>query len=169
MRVASPEAARALLAPLGARLLRARHFEDNVLFDDAQGSLARSERVLRLRRAGGKAILTFKGPAEVAGGVKSREELELEISDPSAFERILAALGLSPRFRYQKYRESYAHDGAEVVIDETPIGTFLEIEGSADAIHSIAAALGFAKADYLLDSYVALFLKSGKPGEMVFP
>jgi len=124
--------------------------------------------VLRLRRAEGRAVVTYKGPATVAQDVKSREELEVVVSDAEVFERILAGLGLKPRFRYQKHRETYRHGDAEIVIDETPIGTFLEIEGAADAIHGVAAALGFSRDDYVLESYVALFLASGGVGDMVF-
>jgi adenylate cyclase class 2 len=124
--------------------------------------------VLRLRRAEGRAVVTYKGPATIAQDVKSREELEVVVSDAEVFEQILAGLGLRPSFRYQKYRESYGHGDAEIVIDETPIGTFLEIEGAADAIHGVAAALGFSRDDYVLESYVALFLASGGAGDMLF-
>jgi hypothetical protein len=57
----------------------------------------------------------------------------------------------------------------EVVVDETPIGAFLEIEGEVEAIHAAAAALGFGPADYIRDSYAALFAASGGTGDMLFP
>ena len=149
--------------------MREREFEDNLLFDDAQGSLRRAGRVLRLRRPGGVATVTWKGPPDYAAGVKSREELELQVSDPDAFERILAGLELRRVFRYQKYRETWVLEGAELVIDETPIGAFVEIEAPAESIHARAEALGFSRADYVLESYVSLFLKTGAKGDMVFP
>jgi adenylate cyclase class 2 len=148
--------------------VRERHFEDNLLFDDAQQTLRGSGRMLRLRRAAGAAIVTFKGPATFAEGVKSREEVEFEVSDPDAFARVLAGLGLRPSFRYQKYRETYAHDGAELVIDETPVGTFLEIEAEPERIHALAQSLGFSRADYMTRSYVDLFLAGGGSGDLVF-
>lgn len=113
-------------------------------------------------------MVSYKGPAAAVLGVKSREEHEVVVSDADAFERILAGLGLLPRFRYQKYRESYRHGDAEIVIDETPIGTFLEIEAAPERIHELAKALGFSREDYLLESYVALFLAGGGTGDMVF-
>jgi len=149
-------------------VVRERHFEDNLLFDDANSSLRLSGRMLRLRRAENVATVTWKGPPTYVELVKSREELELVVSDPEAFERILLGLGLRPTFRYQKYRETYAHDGAEVVIDETPIGTFLEIEADAERIHALAQALGFSRTDYMLESYVELHRKSGATGDLVF-
>ena len=62
LRLASVEAARESLRRIGARLVRERHFEDNVLFDDAAGSLRARGTVLRLRRTPHGAFLTFKGP-----------------------------------------------------------------------------------------------------------
>jgi adenylate cyclase class 2 len=82
---------------------------------------------------------------------------------------MLERLGLRASFRYQKHREVWSWEGQEVVVDETPIGTFLEIEGDAAGIARVAAALGFSSADYLADSYVALFFAAGGKGDMVFP
>ena len=82
--------------------------------------------------------------------------------------QILGAVGFHPTFRYQKYRETWVSEGAEIVIDETPVGTFLEIEGTPAAIHRTAAALGYARGDYITDSYVGLFLAAGGRGDMVF-
>ena len=45
-------------------------------------------------------------------------------------------------FRYQKYRESYRWRDVEIVVDETPIGTFLEIEGPVATIHARRARAG---------------------------
>jgi adenylate cyclase class 2 len=168
LRLPSAEAGRALLARLGARLEAERHLEDNRLFDDGQGTLIRQGGVLRLRRARGRGILTFKGPKWVVDGIRSREEVELEVSDPDAFERVLAAIGFRVSFRYQKYREIYRHGEVEIVLDEMPIGCFLEIEGEDAAIRATAAALGFTQADFVSDSYVALFCAGGGSGDMLF-
>jgi adenylate cyclase class 2 len=169
LRLASVEAARDSLRRIGARLARERHFEDNVLFDDAAGSLRTSGTVLRLRRTPGEAVLTFKGPREFAGGVKSREERETTVGDADELLAILRRLGYEPQFRYQKHRETWTHRGQEIEVDETPIGPFLEIEGDAEGIHAVAAELGFSRSDYVTDSYVGLFFAGGGRGDMVFP
>ena len=44
-----------------------------------------------------------------------------------------------------------------ITVDETPIGVFLELEGPAAWIDGTAAALGFHVADYVTDSYAALY------------
>ena len=168
LRVASAEAARETVRALGAVLERGRHFEDNLLFDDAEGSLRAVRKVLRLRRTVEGAVLTFKGPREVVEGVKSREEIETALADGDAALGILQGLGFRPVFRYQKYREVYRWRSVEIVVDETPIGTFLEIEGDVDAIHQAATALGFGPADYLAESYGGLYAAAGGTGDMVF-
>jgi len=169
IRVASAEAAREKLQGLGAQVVRERHFEDNVLFDDEGGTLRASGTVLRLRQTHHSAVLTFKGPREIEGGVKSREERETAVDSPEQVRAILRNLGYRPLFRYQKFRETWTHRGQEIEVDETPIGAFLEIEGDLDGIHAVAADLGFSPSDYVTESYVGLFFAGGGQGDMVFP
>ena len=76
--------------------------------------------------------------------------------------------------RYQKYREEFALDDVIIAVDETPVGTFVEIEGSEQAILRMTAALGRTPSDFILDSYRGLFLKhresAGLRGtDMIFP
>jgi len=169
LRLDGPEAARRAVTALGASLQKPRHLEDNVLYDDAKSSLYGSGQALRLRREGGRAIVTHKGPRQDRGdGIKGRAETELEVSDGGAFHAILTALGYRPVFRYQKYREAWRWRDVEIVIDETPIGTFLEIEGPVATIHEAARALGRGPGDYIADSYAALFFAAGGKGDMVF-
>ena len=169
LRLDGPEAARRAVTALGASLQKPRHLEDNVLYDDATSSLYGSGQALRLRRADGRAFVTHKGPRQDRGdGIKGRAETELEVSDGDAFHAILTALGYRPVFRYQKYREAWRWRDVEIVIDETPIGTFLEIEGPVATIHEAARALGRGPGDYIADSYAALFFAAGGTGDMVF-
>jgi adenylate cyclase, class 2 len=169
IRIDEPEKARAALRELGAHRVRERHLEDNVLYDDARGKLRSTGSILRLRRTPGRAVLTYKGPKKVEGGVRSRPEQETEVGDPDSLHTILLGLGLRPAFRYQKYREVYEWEGQEIVVDETPIGAFMEIEGDHDGIARAATLLGFSPRDYVVESYVALFFASGGKGDMVFP
>lgn len=112
---------------------------------------------LRVRDDDGHAYLTYKGPV-VPGPLKLREELETAAASADRLLAILAALGYQPVFRYEKYREELAVSGALLALDETPIGTFLEIEGHEDAIHDWAARLGYSPADYITASYRSLWL-----------
>jgi adenylate cyclase class 2 len=168
LRVDSPEAARQALAGIGAVLESVRHLEDNAVFDDDVASLAGTGRLLRLRRTPHENVLTLKGPVNMEGGLRSRAELEVMVSDAGTLRSILEALGFGVRFRYQKYREAYAWKDLEIVVDQTPFGTFFELEGDPDSIHEAAAAMGYDRDDYITDSYAALFFAAGGVGDMVF-
>lgn len=165
----------------GARALDPPRLEDDTLFDDESGSLAETDRVVRLRRkfpleaggaAGGEAslaVLTYKGPASVEDGLRVREECETEVSDAEALVTILERLGLRPRFRYQKRRSLFDWEGALVAVDDTPLGAFLEIEGEASGIARLAQQLGHSPSDYLTASYPALWRQARGPdaGDML--
>ena len=68
-------------------------------------------------------------------------------------------LGLHVWFRYEKYREEFAHEDVIVAIDETPVGVFVEIEGSEQGIATMAERWGGSQSDYIQDSYRGLFLR----------
>jgi adenylate cyclase, class 2 len=166
--VGGPEETRGVLAGIGATPVRPRHFEDNLLFDDHRRSLRSSGRVLRLRRNDQGACMTVKGPKQELQGVKARPEEEFGVSDFDTAEHALRLLGYEPVFRYQKYREVWRWQDVEIVLDETPVGTFLEIEGPLATIHAAARALGRSPDDYVRDSYAALYVAAGGEGDMVF-
>ncbi|MBK8594296.1 MAG: CYTH domain-containing protein [Holophagales bacterium] len=108
--------------------------EVNLLLDDDETSLRLGGRALRVRTVDGVGLLTFKGPASFEGGVKSRLELESCVDDPGAVLALLEALGYRPRFRYEKRRTTWRFEDPSrplVVVDETPLGLFAEIEGGA--------------------------------------
>lgn len=167
------EALRGRLLQAGATVSGERALEDNRLFDDAQGTLAASGRLLRLRSHRGRHVVTFKAPDPGAtdGRYKVRIEHETTIGDAAPFERLLAGLGYAPRWRYQKYRESWELHGLHVEIDETPIGTYLELEGDPEEIDRAVAALDLAGHPYITASYGELARqKSGRtpPPDLVF-
>lgn len=172
--VESAREARSRLLGAGFQLAKKRLFEKNTLYDTEGFDLRRSSCLLRVREAGTSYKLTFKGVPEV-GKYKSREEIETDIDDGPAFEAILARLGYSPVFRYEKYRTEFEAQGGKGVatLDETPIGTYLELEGDPDWIDRTARKLGYEEKDYITASYGRLFLewkeRTGSPaGEMVF-
>jgi adenylate cyclase class 2 len=152
-------AVRERLRARDARRLTAPHNESNDLYDQADGSLAKSGRVLRLRRTEDGATLTFKGAARFEDGAKTREERETAVSDPNEMESILAALGFHRRFRYEKRREEWSLDDCVIALDETPIGTFAEVEGDPAAIRRALQHLGLDPAESLPYSYAELYAR----------
>ena len=163
------------LEKAGFKISVPRQWEANQVFDTAGQTLRHSDMLLRLRQAGEKCVITWKGPSE-SGPHKSRPELETSIGSVSILTRILEKLAYRRTFRYEKYRTEYsqAGKGGVITVDETPIGGFLELEGPSEWIDETAAHFGFSQQDYILESYGALYLehcrKHGlEPGDMVFP
>jgi adenylate cyclase class 2 len=177
--------------------------EENVIFDTPQGGLAKHGQLLRIRtetpEGRGKSkpmgpqqrvVLTFKQPmvrpagaaAESAshGSYKVREEIEVEVAEAGNLSRIFEGLGMGGWFRYEKYRTTFRlpdskawAKGLLIELDETPIGTFVELEGPAPAIDQAAEELGYSKRDYVLKNYLRLYMedcrrKGVEPRHMVF-
>lgn len=158
LRFAGAAEAREAVRALGATLVRERRFQDDALLDSEPGDLRQRRCALRVRREDARSYLTFKGPVQ-PGPMKLREELETVVADADTLQRVLEHLGLRVWFRYQKYREEYTLDGVIIAVDETPIGTFVELEGTEAGITAAATAMGRTTADYILDSYCGLFLR----------
>lgn len=156
LRFENPEGARAAVIRAGATPIRSRRLQEDCLLDTPDNVLWRRRCVLRVRMEAGKSFLTFKGPVQPSA-MKVRQEVETVVGDGPALLQMFEELGFRVWFRYQKYREEFALDDVIVAVDETPLGTFIELEGGEGGIAGMAEALGRGPADYLLDSYRGLF------------
>jgi adenylate cyclase class 2 len=173
LRFESPEEARAAILAAGAAPLRCRRLQEDALFDTEDETLRRRRCVLRVRTEAGKSLLTFKGPVQ-PGAMKVRDEYETVVADGAVLRHVLEELGMHIWFRYEKYREEYAAPDVTIALDETPVGTYVEIEGGQEGIEAMTRALGRSAADFILDSYRGLFIqhreRHGASGaHMVFP
>ena len=180
-----------------------RVHEENVIFDTPQGGLAKHGQLLRIRtvtpegRGNSKSklkprvVLTFKRPVARSAGSppehpadsshKVRDEIEMEVTDAATLTAIFEGLGMSGWFRYEKFRTTFRLHatktwarGLLIELDETPIGTFVELEGPAAAIDRAAVELGYSKRDYVLKNYLTLYVeechrKGEQPVHMLFP
>jgi adenylate cyclase class 2 len=158
LRFQSADAARDAVLAIGATPLRARRLQEDSLLDTDEGTLRNRRCALRIRVESGRSLVTFKGPVHPSM-MKLREELETFVGDGPLLLRILDELGYHVWFRYEKYREEFSLGNVIVAIDETPVGTFVEIEGCEGGIAAAAESLGCRPADYLLDSYRSLFTR----------
>ena len=170
----SRETAVSRLLAAGATPVHARAFEDNVLFDLADRPLTKSGRLLRLRGFDGASILTFKAPVAGEHRHKVKVEHETAIADPEALRSILFGLGFEAVYRYQKYRATYRLGAVEATVDETPLGTFVELEGAPEEVDKAAEALGVVPADFIRATYRELQEKEASSrgfvaGDMLFP
>ena len=180
LKVGHPRALQKRLKECGFEVVERRHFESNVVFDSPGSRLRRSRSLLRLRTAGKRHIVTYKGPPHASDSYKIRTEIETEVHEARALKVIFEALGFHPVFRYDKFRTAYAEkartkaaDKGLVVYDETPIGNYVELEGPARWIDRTAKLLGYRKQDYITASYAALYQDNCRenglePGNMVF-
>jgi adenylate cyclase class 2 len=139
-----------------------RHFEDNWLLDLPDQSILKQGAALRVRSVNGKGTVTYKGAVREGNEsrVKVREEIETDVDEPERMIELFERLGYHRSFRYQKYRTTYslAIDGCElnVVLDETPMGKFIEIEGDEIRIARVFEAAGFSDAEIVRESYPEL-------------
>ena len=166
-----PELNRKLRAA-GFRLETRRTHEINTLYD-LPGEVLRGRReLLRLRLYGRKWTLTHKSGGKRARH-SSRLELETEVAEGKKMDEILRALGYAPSFRYEKFRAEWTDGQGQLVVDETPIGNFCEIEGGSRWIDRTAKRLGVKPAQYITQNYATLFqewkrLTANKAQEMTF-
>src|ERR1035438_5590772 len=135
------------LRSAGFRLLTQRTHEMNSLYDLPGEALRREGELLRLRKYGAHSVLTHKAKGK-SGRHKSRVETETKVADGEKMDAILRALGYAPVFRYEKFRAEWGDGEGHIVLDETPIGDFGEIEGPSPWIDRTARLLGISPRDY---------------------
>jgi adenylate cyclase class 2 len=138
------------------RLVTPPTHEMNTLYDLPGQPLRKRGDLLRLRQYGKDWVLTHKSKGK-AGRHKSRVELETKLADGEKMDAILRALHFQPTFRYEKFRAEWSDGRGHVVLDQTPIGNFGEIEGAPGWIDKTAKALGILPEHYLTDTYAGLF------------
>ena len=139
------------------QITRSTH-EINALYDLPGQKLRKRGEMLRLRKYGEKWVLTHKAKGK-AGRHKSRVELETPVENGEGMDGILRVLGFAPTFRYEKYRAEWSDGAGHVVLDETPIGNFGEIEGTPRWIDRTARVLGIGRGDYITETYAPMFFK----------
>jgi adenylate cyclase class 2 len=144
------------LREAGFRLETRRTHEMNTLYDLPGGELRKRRQLLRLRQYGSQWTLTHKSGKQTKRH-SSRQELETEVADGKQAGAILRALGYQPSFRYEKFRAEWTDGKGQVVIDETPIGNFAEIEGLPQWIDATAKKLGVRRERYIVKNYAGLF------------
>ena len=148
----------------GFTLQTPRSFESNILYDTPDRQMRARTEILRIREYAGRWVVTHKRLPDLGPGLnldqdrhKHRLETETEVADGAAIEQIFLSLGLVPAFRYEKWRAEWSDGEGHCVIDETPIGNYAELEGSAEWIDRAAARLGIDPAQYVTLSYGRLF------------
>src|SRR5215469_17675389 len=155
-RVSDLRALASKLRAAGFRMATPRTHELNTLYDLPGEVLRKRKELLRIRKYGMQWTLTHKS-GTTRGRHSSRVELETKVADGRKLDAILNALGYAPSFRYEKFRAEWSEGRGHVVVDETPIGNFGEIEGAPRWIDQTAKKLGIRPEHYITDTYAGLF------------
>jgi adenylate cyclase class 2 len=151
---------RARVQSLGLKLVTPRTFEANTLYDTPERDLRVRRQVLRLRDYAGRSVVTHKRVAsnDADARYKVRIETESVIEDAAALAEIFTQLGYKPVFRYEKFRTEWDAGAGHVFLDETPIGTYSELEGPPEWIESMREQLGVKPEQCTTESYGMMVL-----------
>ena len=157
---------------LGFKLVTERTFESNILYDSPDRQLRSRKQILRLRHYGTRCTVTHKRQAAGDEGdlrYKTRIETESVVEDCDALAEIFTQLGYGPVFRYEKYRTEWEMEDGHLVLDETPIGVWAELEGQPAWIDRMLEKLQIAPERCTTESYGRIFLRwkseTGSPAE----
>lgn len=164
---------RTRVAELRLSLRTERSFEGNTLYDTPSRDLRAKRQLLRIRQYSDRCLVTHKRVGDDDGldqRYKTRIETETLVEDGAAMAEVFQQLGFGPVFRYEKFRTEWDADGGgHLVLDETPIGTWAELEGEPSWIDAMLDQLAIATERCTTESYGALFLRwkeeSGSPAE----
>lgn len=167
LKIESPELIESRLVELGAEFVAEQQQED-YHFDDDNAAMSKADKALRLRRQSvgetTQFLLTYKGPKEQSN-FKKRREIELEVADAEAAEKLIVALGYHKALVVEKTRRLWRLEGCEVALDKLDLlGDFLEIEGPDDErITNVRKILGLADLPHIPKGYAAMIkAKSGE-------
>jgi adenylate cyclase class 2 len=148
------------LQELGAKF-DSKLLQTDIYFDHEDLKLTSNDICLRIRKqiseSENKIFLTYKGPKEEEN-YKKRREIELQIHDAAAAEKLLGALGYVKEIIVEKERHQWILGHCEVLLDELQqLGTFVEIEGpDANEIESIQKDLHLDNLPHVQESYAHL-------------
>ncbi len=144
--------------------------ERDLYLNSPSRDFGETDEALRLREAGGKYTLTYKGSRKPGSFLKAREEIICGVESGETMTKILIALGFRPVAEVRKWREYYRVRDATVTLDRVEgLGEFVEIEldPSAEAPSSylveLAGALGVT-GEPIQDSYLELLEKRKRTG-----
>jgi len=148
----------------------ARYFELNRMFDLPDGVLRAARRGLRIRQflphngcVVPAAVMTYKD-SPIEAKLKTREEIEFEVSDADAAAAMLASLGYIVTLQFEKKRERWKLGSCAVDLDEIPrLGLFVEVEGpDGDTVEHTAKTLGLDVSRAVRGSYVRLLAEDAE-------
>lgn len=122
-------------------------------YDFTSGELSGRDEVLRTRtyqsRSSTRTYMDWKGPTEMQGGYKIREEITAPVEDLDSLEKILEKLGLALTSEIDREIAQYQFGGATVRFETYPrMDVLVEVEGEPKAIEVAIEALGLQRGTF---------------------
>jgi predicted adenylyl cyclase CyaB len=122
-------------------------------YDFTSGELTGRDEVLRTRtyqsRSSNTTYLDWKGPTEMQGGYKIREEITAPVEDLDSLEKIFEKLGLALTSEIDREIAQYQFGGATVRFETYPrMDVLVEVEGEPEAIEVAIEALGLQRGTF---------------------
>lgn len=122
-------------------------------YDFASRELSVRDEVLRTRRyqssASTRTYLDWKGPTEMQGAYKVRDEITAPVEDFDSLERILEKLGLMLTWEIDREIAQYQLAGATIRFETYPrMDVLVEVEGEPGAIEAAIEALGLPRGTF---------------------
>src|SRR2546422_68153 len=156
-RVENADAVRRSILAAGAELVYRGAMMDRRF--DRKGRLERRDEVVRLRvyhpadKSPEWGVLGWKGPVQLRGEYRMREEWESRVDDPKAVLVILRHMGYKISLRVDRAVEQYRLGDATLRLEWYPaMDVLLEVEGEPDAIERAVTATGLARDAFLPES-----------------
>ena len=122
-------------------------------YDFTSGELSGRDEVLRTRtyqsRSSTRTYMDWKGPTEMQGGYKIREEITAPVEDLDSLEKIFEKLGLALTSEIDREIAQYQFGGATVRFETYPrMDVLVEVEGEPKAIEVAIEALGLQRGTF---------------------
>ncbi len=120
----------------------ARLYEKNVMYDNPNQLMIKTDGRIRLRQTGEKVELCYKKPLKDESGIKKEIEYEVNTTNFEITEKILDMMEFIPFSSYERYRTKIKGMDTIITMDEYPFQCFVEVEGSEVDIKKVALLLG---------------------------
>jgi len=122
-------------------------------YDFASRELSGRDEVLRTRRyrssTSTTAYLDWKGPTEMQGVYKVREEITVPVEDYDALEKVLDKIGLTLTWQIDREIAQYQLAGAVIRFETYPrMDVLVEVEGEPAAIEAAIETLGLPRGTF---------------------
>jgi predicted adenylyl cyclase CyaB len=122
-------------------------------YDFASRELSGRDEVLRTRRyrssTSTTAYLDWKGPIEMQGVYKVREEITVPVEDYDALEKVLDKIGLTLTWQIDREIAQYQLAGAVIRFETYPrMDVLVEVEGEPAAIEAAIETLGLPRGTF---------------------